>query len=111
MTGKHLKVRKMGDAVMGVELKGDKKNPEPIHFRIILPFGHVDIARTTDDDYWIHIGTNKKNDGWSLDRTFGKFIDARIDIIGEHADKHRALELSNPDIYHLAVRLSEDMGE
>ena len=45
MTGKHLKIKKMGDAVLGVKLEGNPQKPEPIYFRVVLPFGDVDIAR------------------------------------------------------------------
>jgi len=48
-TGSHLKIKKMGDAVLGVELKGNPKEPEPIYFRVVLPFGHVDIVRIAPD--------------------------------------------------------------
>ena len=45
--GSHLKIKKMGDAVLGVRLEGNPEKPEPIHFRVVLPFGDVDIVRTT----------------------------------------------------------------
>ena len=95
----------MGDAVLGVELKGDPKNPEPIHFRVVLPFGDVDIVRCTDGSYWVHARINKEDDGLNPDRTFGKFVDARIDIIGKHASDCNAGDFNDPNMYHAAVKI------
>jgi len=62
-TGSHLKIKKMGQAVMGVKLEGNPAKPEPTYFRVVLPYGHVDVVRTNNDDYWVHIGTNHPDDG------------------------------------------------
>lgn len=98
----------MGDAVLGVKLEGNPKKPEPIHFRIGLPFGDVDIARTTDGDYWVHVVINRPNDGHDPDRKFGKFVNARIDIIRKHAFEANKGDFGHPDMYHLAVKVSAD---
>jgi len=105
-TGGHLKIRSMGDNVLGVVLEGNPKKPEPIHFRIVLPFGDVDVTRTTDNDYWIHTRINRPNDGDFPDRKFGKFTDARIDIIGKHAADCDPGDFKHPDMYHQAVRIT-----
>lgn len=108
MTGKHLKIKKYGDAVLGVKLEGNPRKPEPIHFRVYLPFGDVDITRTTVDDYWVHIRCNKSNDGYDPYRNFGKFTDARIDILDKHASETDAGDFNNPNVYHVAVRISPE---
>jgi len=44
-------------------IKGDKRNPEPIHHTIIFPSGHIGVVRTTDNNYWAHtyVNTDKTN--------------------------------------------------
>jgi len=105
-TGQHLKIQAMGENVLGVRLKGDPKNPEPIHFRVVLPFGDVDIVRTTTNDYWIHARVNHQDDGDDPYRHFGKFTDARIDLTSEHTANVNTGDFAHPDMYHMAVRLS-----
>lgn len=107
-TGSHLKIKSMGDAVLGVKLEGNPSKPEPIHFRVVLPFGVVDIVRCTGNDYWVHVITNRPNDGHDPDRQFGKFTDARIDIISKHASETNAGDFKHPDTYHMAVRVTPD---
>lgn len=105
-TGGHLKIKQFGDAVHGVILEGNPQKPEPIHFRVVLPFGDVDITRCSDDSYWVHIRTNTEDDCIAVDtRKPGKFIDARIDLANEHAEASRAVAFNNPNMNHLAVRI------
>ena len=107
-TGKHLKIKKFGNAVMGVILEGNPAKPEPIHFRVVLPCGDVDIVRTSHNDYWVHIRTNTTEDIIAIDtRKPGKFIDARIDLKNEHAKNSRAIKFKNKNMYHLAVRIKQ----
>ena len=106
MTGKHLKIKRYGDAVLGVTLEGNRKKPEPIHFRVHLPFGDVDIVRTTDNDYWVHIRKNRADDLAETPRNVeGKFVDARLDLADRHAGQEDLGDFGNPNLYHLAVRL------
>lgn len=106
MTGKHLKIKKMGDSVLGVKLEGNPEKPEPIHFRITLPFGDVDIARCSDDTYWVHVRVEKEDDGMHIPGEItGKFIDARLDIHGKHANECNAGDFKDPKLYHVAVKL------
>ena len=106
-TGKHLKIKSMGEKVLGVTLEGDKSKPEPIHFRVVFPFGDVDVVRCTNGEYWIHTRVNKANDGNRPDRTMGKFIDARLDIIGKHASDTDEGDFNDPDMFHCAVKVGK----
>ncbi len=108
MTGKHLKIKKMGSAVLGVELEGNPNKPEPIHFRVVFPFGDVDIVRTSNDEYWVHVRTNNKKDGMFIsgETAPGKFVDARIDMHGKPVHKTDKGDFGHPDMYHLAVRVA-----
>jgi len=104
-----LKVVSMGDAVQGVHLKGDKANPEPIHFRVCLPFGDVDIARTTDGQYWIHLRVNKADDSDCIagGKPIGAISGARLDIAGKSVNDNDCGDFDNPDLYHLALKIGE----
>jgi hypothetical protein len=105
-TGKHLKIQKLGDNVLGVKLKGHASKPEPIHFRVVFPFGDVDIVRTTDNEYWVHVRCEHEKDGLHIPGVVcGKFVDARIDLHGQHAGIPDVGDFGNPDMYHMAVRV------
>lgn len=104
--GSHLRVRTMGDCVMGVTLEGNPKKPEPEHFRVEFPGGDVDIVRVSkygsEFDYWIHLRLNKNGDDMGKP---GKVVDARIDVEGKHANQTNVGDLRHPDLYHLAIRV------
>lgn len=102
-----LKVREMGTEVQGVELKGDKRNPEPTYFRVVLPFGDVDIARTSDGEYWVHVRVNRPSDShFEKGETVpGLIKDARVDANGKHGGELDASVLANPGLNHIAIRV------
>jgi len=108
-TGNHLKIESMGEKVLGVKLTGNPQKPEPIYFRVVLPFGDVDISRCSDNSYWVHIRTNKPDDGDRPDRIMGKFTDARLDIIGKHASESDIGDFSNPNLYHAAIKIDREV--
>lgn len=108
-TGQHLKIKQMGEAVLGVVLEGNPKKPESIHFRVVLPFGDVDIVRCTDDTYWVHICNNTEEQyRLGIAKKPGKFIAGRIDIQGKHTIDCNSGDFGHPDMYHMAVRIGPD---
>lgn len=112
MAGKHLKVQDMGTDVRGVKLAGSRKNPEPIHFRVMFPGGDVDIVRTTDDDYWIHIRVNHEEDGADPVRIRdAKIVDARLDLLDKPVSKVDVGDFNDPSLYHLAVRITRNKDD
>jgi hypothetical protein len=96
-----------GDDVQQVVLEGDpKKCPEPVHFRVVLPWGDVDVARCDDDAYWIHFRVNRPGDSTDDgERPNGAVLDARIDVHDRPASAIDPGLLDDPGLYHLAVRL------
>jgi hypothetical protein len=96
-----------GDDVATVTLRGDKqRQPEPTHFRVVLPFGDVDIARCEDGSYWVHVLRNTEQDVREEKRArAGQILDGRVDLKGRHASECSAGDLGHPDAYHVAVRL------
>lgn len=105
---KRLKIVDFGTDVQGVELKGDRKNPEPMHFRVKFPGGDVEVVRTTDEDYWVHVRVNKPDHTVDTDDPTGKIVDARLDILGKHASETKVGDFDNPKLYHLAVRVETE---
>ena len=105
---KRLKVQDFGDKVQGVKLFGDRTDPEPESFRVAFPGGDVDVVRTTDDQYWIHIRVNtpERDMTPTIPTVMGQIVDARLDITGKHAGDCDEGDFSHPGLYHLAVRIA-----
>jgi hypothetical protein len=104
-TGGHLKIEKMGSEVLGVRLFGDKNKPEPPYFRVVFPFGDIDISRCSDGCYWVHIRRNTADDVIASDtRVEGKIIDGRVDVEGKHASETSCGDLDNENAYHTAIK-------
>lgn len=105
---KRLTVENFGDKVQGVHLKGDRRNPEPESFRVVFPGGDVDVVRTSDDEYWVHVRVNRPEDCVveEMDRVPGRLVDGRLDISDRHSSEVDAGDFDNPNLYHLAVRVA-----
>lgn len=97
-----------GSKVAVVELEFDRTKPEPEHFRIVFPGGDVEVTRTSDCDAWVHVRVNTKEDADVLEgeRRQGCIVGARLDIKGKHASESDLGDFENPDLYHLAVRVT-----
>ncbi|GAB4351353.1 MAG: hypothetical protein Kow0026_08370 [Oricola sp.] len=65
-----------------LDLLGDPDiKPEKPYTIIGFPGGDVEIARTTDNRYWVHVAV----------REGGEVIDARIDLSAGYADEANAV--------------------
>lgn len=84
------------------ELFGDPKiKPEKPHTIIGFPGGDVEIARTEEGDYWVHVAVRRQTDGTPA----GQIIRARIDPEGRYADAANAAmndEIASGDVEHIA---------
>jgi len=81
-TGAHLRIRAFGSEALGVDLLGTPKHPEPAYFFVTFPGGRVEITRTTNDEYWVHVTSNQPNTSSgdrSDGRSLGRIIDAKSD--------------------------------
>ena len=107
-TGAHLKIVEMGDNALGVKLLGDPRKPEPIHFRVVLPGGDVDIVRTADNDYWIHVAVNHEEKAYDPEGPTAKIHTARLDLLDRAPSETNVGDFENPNLYHLAVRVTRD---
>jgi hypothetical protein len=104
---KKLEVVHFGTDVQGIRLHGDPKvRPEPEHVRIAFPGGDVEVVRTMDGDYWVHVRVDEEKDTHAGAEFVGRVVDGRVDIRGRHASECDAGDLGHPDVYHLAVRVA-----
>jgi hypothetical protein len=65
-----------------VVLLGDPKHPESAEHIIEFPGGAIQVARTSDGEYWAHIIVNRGfagADGDGRESARGEVVDARID--------------------------------
>ncbi len=108
MAGKHLKVSSMGTDVLGVRLEGNPKKPEPTHFRVAFPGGDLEVTRTTVGDYWVHVRVNKAGDAHGPHEHVASLTDARLDLADRHAGDVDMGDFDDPNLYHLAVRVTLD---
>lgn len=106
-TGSHLKIKKMGDNVLGVRLEGNRQKPEPIYFRTCFPGGDVDVVRTSDGEYWVHVRINHPEDGADPNRVMGELVHARLDIIGKATYRNDVGDFNDPNLYHVAFRVKQ----
>jgi hypothetical protein len=105
-TGSHLRIEEMGENVLGVRLKGDHRTPEPIHFRLVFPGGCIDLVRASDGDYWAHLIINHPEDGGDPYRQMARISNARLDIANNAYQDVNIGDFNNPNLYHLAVRVT-----
>lgn len=80
----------------------DIKTEKP-HTIVKFPGGHVEIARTTDNNYWIHVAVE---DDALIER-------ARIDANGRYANSTSQIltdELAKADVYHIAFLVKPSEG-
>jgi len=84
------------------ELFGDPViKPEKPLTIIRFPGGHVEIARTTDGDYWVHVAVRTEVGA----RRPGRVKWARIDFSGRYGNEANALlrrEIAQGDVEHIA---------
>lgn len=98
-----VKVVHSGDACT-IIFQGDKRKPEPTTAIIKFPGGFVEVARTSDGQYWAHINTDKGSN----------IVDSRIDYDYE---KYAELVGNNQEtippipgegsIKHMAIRIAK----
>lgn len=68
------------------DLFGDPKRKLEQPLTIVrFPGGSVEIARCSDDTYWVHVATRAGHD-----ETEGRIIKARVDAQGRYADEAHA---------------------
>ncbi len=78
-----------------IKIEGDKfTKPEPWQHRIEFPGGYISVDRTSDGEYWAHIGLNTDDRGepaLCLQTSMrGQMIDSRVDY--DHPAYHRRIE-------------------
>lgn len=88
-----------------INIKGDPRNPEPADHIINYPGGFITVTRTSNNEYWVHIGVNHGQvlEGMVMQGKRGEVIESRIDYDYPITE---IPELDNmPQINHIAVRI------
>ena len=84
---KNLKLKHFGTNAQGIEITGDKKNQEPEHVIIKLPNGEIEIARTSDNNYWVHVSKKRNHTTGEYSGKMSKFRLDSINDDGIYIDK------------------------
>ena len=106
-------IRPSGSNVALIEISGNPKDTEPAEFRVMFPGGHVEITRATDDAcpaYWVHLYVNRPEAGGHIpgETQTARIVDARLDQNGKHSSEANLGDFSNPELYHVALRVKRD---
>ena len=73
-----------------------------VHF----PGGHIEISRTSNNEYWAHISVHRPDSPGALPSDmFGEVVDARIDARGHYPEQKVMEELSHVEFEHIAIRI------
>lgn len=101
-----LKTKSFGVDCEGIQLEGNPKNPEPTHTRITFPGGDVDVVRTSNGEYWVHVRVNR-DDSTSYDpcAPTGELVDGRIDLSQGYPTDAQKSALNDSKLQHLAIRI------
>jgi len=95
---KQLRTSRNGEWTV-LHIEGNPEKPEAAHAGMIkFPGGNVNVTRTTEGKYWVHICVNLPETGFFIqgDTIPGKFVGGRMDVVGKGVvDIH-------PDADHLA---------
>ena len=96
-----------GTDVNGVAIGGETVllgdpdiRPEKPYTIVRFPGGNVEIARTSDGNYWIHVAVRG-----ALGDKPGEIVNARIDFASRYGDEANALlrqEIARGDVEHIA---------
>jgi hypothetical protein len=88
------------------ELIGDPEiKREKPHTIIGFPGGDVEIARTEDGNYWVHVAVRTDHRGDGDARPAGRIIRARVDADGRYSDAANAAlsdEIAEGGVNHIA---------
>lgn len=106
-----------------VTIHGDHTQPEPEAVVVHFPGGELTINRArdgADPDYWVHVQVNRKdpNGGMMLGAHWdpetgepaghARFTRARCDFTDKNSRDVESEILTDPALYHLALRITPD---
>ena len=86
------------------ELFGDPSiKPEKPYTIVCFPGGHVEIARASDEHYWVHVAV--RAGGRDPEQKAGRIVRARMDHRGRYNDEGNAVlnaAIEAGDVEHIA---------
>ena len=90
------------------DIKGNKTNPEPEHHEFRFPGGSVNVQRTGNDEYWVHVEVvraDKVLDDVPSHSKPGKIVEGRMDT------SEGVTNIYLGDVSHIAFRVSTGEGD
>lgn len=86
-------------------LHGNPKKPEPAQHIIMFPGGSIEVSRTENDEYMVHIAVNHKEivDGTTTLAKRGDVVSSRLDYDYPHNVIGTIPNIAN--LNHLAIRV------
>jgi len=89
-----------------IRLEGNPKKPESAQHIIIFPGGSIEVSRTTNDEYWVHVEVHKgpAGSGGLREEKVGRVVDSRVDYDYPRTQIDHLPHES--DITHMAVRIT-----
>ena len=96
---KKYRLQNFGTNAQGIIVTGNPVNQEPETVIVKLPFGEVEISRTSDGNYWVHVAKKKDELTNEYSGSLSKFrLDSR--------DPEEGIYLPEVKGEHLAVLVS-----
>jgi hypothetical protein len=95
-----------------IHIEGDRRRPEPSTAVITFPGGSVEVCRTSDGTYWVHVARTNERHAIPDDpaRCEGVIVDSRIDYAYGAAARYPGPAIppmpAAADIDHLAIRVA-----
>lgn len=69
-------------------------------FFVKFPGGNVQIIRTTDDAFWVHVQVNRSPlEGEEA----GRIKSARLDCVNKPVEQMDVGDFNNPGLYHIGI--------
>ena len=101
------KIVKMGDAAWGVKITGEKKNLEKATFIVSFPGGYIELSRTSQNNYWLHVGVHHEENGLFIPKEdqAARITKAKMSIHGKHSSKVNLGDFNHDGLYDVALHI------
>ena len=106
MSRRKITVEPAGTDAQQVRLLGDRTQPEPSTFLVKFPGGDVEVTRTNDGSYWVHVRAGSSTDSEVIEglAVVGELAQARVDYAMPDGELTSGEEIGfRPNARHVAV--------
>lgn len=106
MSRRKITIETAGTDALQVRLLGDRTQPEPSTFLVKFPGGDVEVSRTSDGNYWVHVRAGSPADSEVIEGLAlpGDLAQARVDYAAPDGEVTSGEEIGfKPTARHVAV--------